>query len=210
MNENTRPKRRIPYWLALIVGTLLTCIGTSLLLMLWFSGAFTSWGNLAGPPSGIKRIISFDPSLKWMWVEANNGTYYYSTTVVCSQYSSDDPDIVCATEGEQPIWKPAKDLPKDPEQKIAEGSNCTSLSENIFPLNPIGQIRECIHIYYKDYPSWNEEIYIALMADGSLKFWESPQELLPPRFFIYMAAMVVFPFIAGCLITVIYIDGARK
>jgi hypothetical protein len=65
-------------------------------------------------------------------------------------------------------------------------------------------MRECIHIYDKDYPSWDEEIYIALMADGSLKFWQSPQELLSPRLFMYMLTMVVFPFIAAAIISVIY------
>ena len=201
MNENSRPKKRIPYWRALIVGILIPVIGGFLFAILMSYGAFTAWKPFEGPPSGIAQIIT----IQWdrngkVWVKANDGAYY-SGNLLCYGNSGEASYVFV------PIllyhnWKSIKDISQIPQENILRGRNCTSLRMDIFPFNPAGPIRECFYTYQKGYLGGNL-IYIALMADGSLKFWESAGNIVIGIFFGLLS--IPLSFVVAVIISVTYL-----
>jgi hypothetical protein len=200
MNENPRPKKRIPYWRALVVGFLIPIIGGGLLAGLISYGTFTFWKPFEGPPSGVAQIITIQwDQLGRAWVKANDGTYY-SAHLLCTESSTGAP-YMCGPEFSFPPWKPVKDISQIPQEKILRGRNCSSLKKGIFPFNPAGPIRECIYTYREG--EGGGSLYIALMADGALKFWENEED----RFLWFVSGFlsIVLSFIVAVIISVIYL-----
>jgi hypothetical protein len=173
MNKNSGPKKRIPYWLSLVVGFLIPIIGGGLLAGLISYGTFTIWKPLEGPPSGVAQIITIQWDQDgWAWIKANDGTYY-SVHLLCKESSSEAPSM-CGYKFSFSHWKPVKDISQIPQEKILRGRNCTGLKKGLFPFNPAGPIHECIYTYRKG--DGGGSLYIAIMADGSLKFWENEED----------------------------------
>ena len=200
MNINSRPKKRIPYWCALVVGTLIPIIGVSLFILLRAYGTFTSWTPIGGPPSGIAKIITFE--WEWsgeIWVKANDGNYY-SSKLLCLG-NSGDASSMCLLKSETLKWIPENDLSRMTEEKTIKGNNCASLKKGVFPFNPAGSIRECYYTYLK---GWNGgDFYVALMADGSLKCWENHEYILP--WILLFLASIALSLIVAVIITGIYL-----
>ena len=213
MDTNPNRKKGIPYWRALVVGILIPLIGVNLypIFVLWTDGLYNTWIPLKGPPSGAAQIIIFP--MKWLgkiWVKANNGTYY-SAKLLCNQASSDDALNMCDPRFTPPDWKPEEKISQTPGEKILRGSNCSSLKKGIFPFNPAGPIRECFYTYL--HGDFGGDLYIALMADGTLKFWESVEDSYWRG---WVVTSIVLSVIFAVIISLLYLiesilaDSAKK
>ncbi len=195
MNKNPGSKKRIPYWRALAVGILITVIGVALITALEAQGASIPWGPLEGPPSGVAKIVTIQWNLLGkVWVKANDGTYY-STHILCSGGGLGIPCLIV-----RPDWDPVKEISQIPEEEILRGRNCTRLKMGVFPFDPDGEVRECFYSYREG--KQGGDVYIALMEDGSLKYWENGRDAF--LWTLSCVASIVLSFGVALIISVVY------
>ena len=187
MIQNPKSKKRIPYWLALIVGTLVTCVVMNIITISFQLGVFNPWTSIKSPPSGAVKII--DANYREIWVETNNGQIF--TTCIYGPESDN-----CAE------WKLIKDASEIPEQQfpITRASDCKGLRDG---TNPNGQIVECVYANFPG-PEMGEETYFALMADSSLKYWGNGASIIATQIFFGLST-IVLPFFVAVLISVVYL-----
>ena len=183
-NQVHQPSRRTPSLLKIALSIF---IAINLYSLLDLSGAFTPWKSLKNPPAEVAKIIATNwewPAFDWrIWVETRDGQIF--TTVI-----SYDDDELSPDE-----WKAVKDVPEIPADQspwrtTTEGTDCGNLHGDIFPFNPNGQIIECI---YGNFPL-NESgftAYLALMTDGTLKYWHLSDNTFLSFFFVVPISIVV-------------------
>ncbi len=79
-----------------------------------------------------------------------------------------------------------------------------NLKKGVFPFNPAGPIRECFYTYLEG--DFSEDFYIALMADGSLKYWENWVNEENIFLWIFSGLLsIALSFIVAVIISVIYL-----
>jgi len=195
-SQDSRPKKQIPYWLALIVGALITCIVMTALVIPYQAGAFYPWKSLESLPAGIARIV--DADFHEVWVEARDGQLYNAC-------------LMGPASADCPHWRPVEAVSETskPPFSISTGSDCSSLHGGIFPLDPNGRIIECVYAYLPG-PEMGEDTYFALMADGSLKYWTKGVSRTALQT-LFILSTIVLPFFIGTLISLVYlIEYMRK
>ncbi|MBI3172612.1 MAG: hypothetical protein HYZ25_02760 [Chloroflexi bacterium] len=190
MAENPKPRKGIPFWLTLLLGTLIACVVMNAITISFQLGAMNSWESFKSPPSGAKRII--DANWREIWIETNDGQIFTACL-----YGPDDE--LC------PQWKLVENVSEVPEQSfpISRGNDCKDLQEGTFPRNPKGQMVECIYAYFPG-PEMGEEVYFALMEDGSVKYWNNGGSIIATQIFFVFSTIIV-PFFVAILISVIYL-----
>ncbi len=199
MNKNPRPKKRISYWRALVVGILVPFIGVNLFTIVATSGIFTSWETLKGPPTGVAQIVTiWWNALGKTWVKANDGTYY-SKQILSYSASGTDARSIRDRQVRFSAWEPVRDISPIPEEEILRGRNCPSLKTGIFPFDPAGGVRECFY-FYRD-GDGGGDLYVALMADGSLKYWQNQRDrsLWVHSCFVSIALSLIVAVIISCI-----------
>lgn len=204
MDTNPSRKKGIPYWRALVVGSLIPLIGVNFfpIFVLWTDGLYNTWIPIEGPPSGIAQIITLQKmGVGKLWVKANNGTYY-SANLLSNQASSDDALNMVDPRSTPPDWKPVEKVSQIPGEKILRGNNCTNLRKGIFPFDPAGPIRECFYTYLEG--DFGGDLYLALMADGTLKFWESVEDSYWRG---WVVTSIVLSVIVAVIISLLYLIG---
>jgi hypothetical protein len=183
MNSNSKSKKWPPYWLALIIGTLVTCILMNAVTYLYQQGMFYSWRSLGSPPSGAAHIINGVPYK--VWVKTNSGQIY--TTLDC------EAPQIC------PQWVLEEDSSglRDSGPDRKRGPDCKTLNNGMFPSNPEGKMIECYYVHT------DQEFYFALMSDGSIQYCDK-EDNESIRIY-YAISTYCCPFFAAILITVVYL-----
>lgn len=190
---NIKTRKRLPYWLVLLLGVVLTLIVANFLSVMFQMGAFVAWQNLSSPPSPSTHILSADGNV--VWVETKDKEIFELT-------------VNCYRENCFQWTKTVKDIPLYVEGagiSINRGTDCKSLSSETFPLSPSGEMIECVNV--TNFGSgYGSVTYFALMADGTLKYWSNGNNAISSQL-TFICATCVLPFIVAVLITVAYLFG---
>jgi hypothetical protein len=188
---NIKSRKRLPYWLVLPLGVVLTVIVANFLFTMSEIGGFETWRNLQSPPSPSTHIINADGNV--VWVETKDKEIFELTVNCyrenCFQWIKTDEDIPSYIEGAGII--------------IYRGTDCKSLNSEIFPLSPYGEMIECVKVANFG-AGYGSVTYFALMTDGTLKYWANGNtafvsQLMP------ICTTYILPLIVAVLITVAYL-----
>lgn len=190
MSQDSKPKKRIPYWLVLVIGIASTCILMNILSISLQQGVFNSWKSLNSPPSKPVQILNADVSR--VMVKAGDGRVFTaalscSGNEICHQW--------VAVEDESKI--PIMPLP------IRRGNNCETLDDGILPFNPKGVLIECAHALIPGPEMW-EETYFALMSDGSVWYWQNGGSIFVTQA-LFIISTFILPIFVALLISLVYL-----
>jgi hypothetical protein len=193
MDKNSKSRKRIPYWLALIIGTLVICVASNIATIMYQIATDNSWWkSLDSPPSGAVRIINADDYD--IWVESRTGKIFTASIGYCKK------NELCHQ------WKEVSNISEIPQewQPLSRGESCADLQKGMFPLNPKGQIIECVYSDSDGLHTYDEN-YFALMANGSVKYWENIlNHQMAQKAFLDLST-VFLPFLGGVIISLIYL-----
>jgi hypothetical protein len=195
MEKGMMPKTKepIPYWSALILWTMATCVIANVLALVFQFGGFTTWKSLSKPPSGASHIVDAD-GLN-IWLEANDGNLYTLTLYCrgdqdCEQWIMiDDPTEINSLQC----------------YPIKRSDDCKSLDGYFSPNNPpSSKVNECVvaNSCSMD-PEYGSETWFALISDGSVKYWEHGNGLLGFSF-LFMITTIALPIVTAIIFTTIY------
>jgi len=92
-------------------------------------------------------------------------------------------------------------------QPIKRGENCSSLGGSFSPSIPSTfEVKECVlaPAYGVPDPEWGDETYFALMADGTIEYWQHGNG--PLDFFgFFIFSTMILPVIVAVIISVMYL-----
>ena len=197
MSHPSPQRKKLPYWLTLLIGVLLSCILMNAITITFPGGVPNSWENLGSPPAGIKGIV--DATFSQVWVESDDGSLFTADI----QFPCKDKD--CKERETEWEWKAINDFLSIPTQNfpVARGKNCAKLEDGLVPSNPKGQIVECVYAYELGL-EYREEGYFALMADGNVLYWEGGNNAIATQLNLIFSTFIC-PFIVAILISAIYL-----
>ncbi len=179
---------RIPYWVALILGTLGTFFGMNAYTTALQNGAFNEWSTIKSPPSGAIKIIGAD--YREIWVETKDGQIFQT----CLFGAESDNCLE---------WKSVEDpLEFRSWPFMITGKDCNSLQDNPPRSNPRGQYIECVYAYFPG-PEMGEEAYYALMTDGSIKYWTNGGSDIERM--IFFAFSIISSILVAVFISIFYL-----
>lgn len=197
MDYPSPQRKKLPYWLTLLIGVILSCILMNVITMTFPGGVPNSWEVLGFPPVGIKAIV--DASFSQVWVEAEDGSLFTADI----QFPCKDKD--CRERGTEWEWKAVNDSSSVPTQNfpVVRGNDCEKLEDGVVPSNPKGQIVECVYAYELGL-EYREEGYFALMADGNILYWQGSNNAIATQLnFIF--STFIFPLIVALIISAVYL-----
>ena len=195
----SKSKRKISPYLILLAWCLFaSCVSMNVITVLFQIGAFTTWTAISSPPSGARTIVAAE--YDQVWVESNDGITYKANVFPLYCYFSEK----CWE------WKQI-DNPHNASDMflLAEkrGKDCEDLQPGIFPLNPKGQISQCIYtsLSFSDLIDSDTifEGYFALMSNGNLFFWHNFRD---PQFSksLFFISTFIFPIIPAIIFSLLY------
>jgi hypothetical protein len=186
-------KKRYPYWQALLLGILITCIASNVLTILFQFGTFTPWKALPRSPSKAVHIIEADPDNIWIELEDKR---IFALTMYCYQNKN------CY---HWQIVNNSAEINPINYHQVQKEKDCTSISD--FPGNPwFGKVSECIlaPAYGVPDPEWGYETYFVLMEDGTVRYWQNGNGILSFYFF-FILSTIVLPLAVAIIITITYL-----
>ena len=185
----SKPIKRLPYWAILLIGVVVTGVVANLLSILLQIGGFRTWKSLSKPLSQATHIIQADSNV--VWVETKDSEMFELT-------------VNCYRENCFQWLKTTENIPDTGAGTIlSRGTNCASLSTEIFPLSPSGKVIECIKVV--DFGAeYGSVTYYALLADGTLQYWENGNNSISIAVFFVIATFIL-PFLVAVLISVVYL-----
>ena len=155
-----QPKQKRSPFLIVLVGSVLGTFIVMNLITVWGQSAISRWRDLSAPPSGVESLIGEEDG-KFL-VKSKEGTTYSILVggFSCEYgYYQDHPECF--------VWKPvdASLEVQIPEisSRTQKRNECEILQPGIFPLNPRGQVVECVHS--SSLVVWGSA-YFALMTSG--------------------------------------------
>ena len=192
MNTSRPQRKTLPYWLALLIGVVLTCILTNAVTASSQFGMFNSWTSLNSPPSGAKKLI--DAQYNQIWIEANDGRFFTASIL----FNCEGKDMCWE-------WEVIDEVPKmfESDFPLMRASSCKEVRDDKFLSNPDGQIVECVYARFLGPDFW-EEGYFALMADGNVLYWKNGGNALGTQV-VFILSTVIVPFTMAVIISIIYL-----
>lgn len=191
LKQDITPKshRRIPYWIAIIIGALVSCLVANILTLGFQLGKFTFWKTLPKPSVAVRQIVDADQNK--IWIESDEGRIF-SYSMNC--FSNDN----CLK------WM----IENDPMEvspsfgsSSTKGSDCTTLDPR--QKNPRGKVVECLLVDSSG-PEYGSITFFALLADGSIKYRMLSNSTIGMYFFIFLSTFVL-PVIVMMIISLVYI-----
>jgi hypothetical protein len=189
IESKSKLKKQLPYWVFLLIGVIATSLLANFLSIFFQTGGFKTWKSLSTPPSQATHIIHADTNV--VWVETENSEIF-ALTVNCYREN-------CFQ------WLKTEDIP-DPfaYMTLYRGTNCASLhTEQFLPLSPFGKEIECVKVDELGV-EYGTVSYFALMADGTLMYWENTISIFSMQFFSAFFTYILAFFVA-IIISVIYL-----
>ncbi len=185
-------RKKIPYWLTLSVGVVLSCILMNAVTTTFPKG-WNHWENLGSPPGRIKTILDVWYGNK-MWVETQDGNFfegYFSNYYEGSKWEWTPSDSVAfVSANDDPALYPV----------LRRGNDCEKLQDGVVPFNPKGHIVECVYVW-ESYNLGDIDYYFALMADGNILYWHNTRNSADGLGF----SCFTFPLIVAIIISAIYL-----
>jgi len=166
----------------------------NLIAMVSQSGIFR-WRDLSAPPSGVESLIGAEGGE--LLVKSKEGTTYSILVDIfdCEQ-GNQDPECF--------VWKPidaslAEEIPEI-SSRAQKRTDCETLQPGIFPLNPSGQVVECVHSFSF---SFGVSGYFALMISGEVFYVNGyfPETFISREVFRFSINFTVF---VAIIISVVY------
>jgi hypothetical protein len=197
MDHPSTQRKKLPYWLTLLIGLILSCILMNAITMTYPGGVANSWEALGSPPAGVKAIV--DVTVSQIWVETQDGSLFTADI----QFPCKDKD--CLERGIEWEWKSINDFSDVPTQNfpVARGNDCAKLQDGVVPSNPKGQIVECVYAYELG-AEYRSEGYFALMADGNILYWEGGNNAIATELNLIFSTFIC-PLITAVIISAIYL-----
>jgi hypothetical protein len=169
---------------------------------LYQGGMFRSWVLLAGPLSGVKRII--DANFNQVWIESQDN-HFFTAEILFN----------CENQDSCRNWISIENIADIPKQDFPalRGKDCKGLKHAMFPRNPKGQMLECLYTRLPGAES-GSEAYFALMADGNVLYWWNGGSLIEAQA-LFILSTVIVPVAVAVIISIVYvarsfISRARK
>ena len=189
MESESKPKRHLPYWAVLLIGVIATALVANLLSIMLQIGGLATWKSLSKPSSQAIHIIHADPNVVWV---ATKDSEIFDLTVNCYREN-------CFQ------WlKTTEEVPNQSIDTIlSRGTDCASLSTEMFPISPSGKVVECVKVV-RFGAEFGSVAYFALMEDGTLQYWENDNNSIATLVFFVFATFIL-PFFAAILISVVYL-----
>jgi hypothetical protein len=187
--SESKPKKRLPYWAVLLIGVIVTGVVANLLSTMLQIGGLTTWKSLSKPPSQAIHIIYTDSNV--VWVKTKNSEIFELT-------------VNCYRENCFQWLKTTEDLPGPSAGTfLSRGTNCASLSTEVFPISPSEKVVECVKVVQSG-GEFGSVAYFALMADGTLQYWANGNSIIAMQV-LFVFATFILPFFAAVLISAVYL-----
>jgi hypothetical protein len=187
-------RRRLPYWVALIIGIIAVCLLGNFLTFIFQTGILLPWKSLPKLQSKVVHILDADPYN--VWVQTNDDRIFVLTLDCCTYQKYHKWLEVDSLEDVVPFLYHHDIITNEP---IKRGVNCDNLS--IF--NPwIGKTTECVLTRGLG-PEFAYETYFVLKPNGTVMYWEHG-DILNIFFFSFLSS-IVLPILVAIICSGIYL-----
>jgi hypothetical protein len=178
-----------------LIGGIVTAIVANFLMIVLMMDGFTPWKSLPKLPSQAIHIAYADTNN--VWVETN-GAQKFTLPLNC--YNNQN----CYR------WIKVDDVPKPMDGysgvSLYRGTDCTSINNDRFPIALSGKVIECVKVVEVG-AEFMSVVYFALMADGTLQYWQGGSNAIATELFPVFATIItiILVFFVTVIISAVYL-----
>jgi len=194
--DRPNPRRKIlPYWIAVLISVVLSCVLMNLITITFQAQIFDfwSWTTLIDVPAGITTIVAARPNQ--VWVETQDGSLFMN------EIDFDCPgDFTICWE-----WRSVSKLSEIPLQafSVRRGNNCKNLRSDIALRILSGKMVECVYAHELG-AEYGDEGSFARMSDGSLLYFHKARTWMTSDILLIFSTFI-FPVVVAIIISVVYL-----